>query len=89
MTASIDYLPIWKKDATAEEWLLQVAAIARKHPERFDKVVLIYESRDLPGTTASEIRYACNNVNTDELLGILVQTIEEVHIVTRGQRIRK
>jgi len=41
MTASVDYLPIWKKDSTAEEWLLELAAIARKHPERFEKAIIV------------------------------------------------
>lgn len=42
MTASIDYLPIWKKDAPAHERLYELAEIARKHPERFAKWVLVY-----------------------------------------------
>lgn len=43
MTASIDYLPIWKKDSTAEEWLLELACIARKYPERFEKAVIVLQ----------------------------------------------
>lgn len=42
MTASIDILPIWKKDAPAHERLYELAEIARKHPDRFDKWVLVY-----------------------------------------------
>lgn len=41
-TASIDYLPIWKKGALTHERLYELAEIARKHPERFDKWILVY-----------------------------------------------
>lgn len=42
MTATIDYLPIWKKNAPVHERLQELAEIARKHPERFQKWVLVY-----------------------------------------------
>lgn len=42
MTASIDYLPIWKKNATAAERLYELAQMAAKHPDLFDKWVLVY-----------------------------------------------
>lgn len=41
-TATIDYLPIWKKNATSAERLRELAMIADKHPERFAKWVLVY-----------------------------------------------
>jgi hypothetical protein len=42
MTATVDYLPIWKKNATAGERLRELALIADKHPERFQKWVIVY-----------------------------------------------
>lgn len=42
MTGTIDYLPIWKKNAPAHERLMELAEIARKHPEWFCKWVLVY-----------------------------------------------
>lgn len=42
MTASIDILPIWKKDAPTHERLYELAEVARKHPDRFDKWVIVY-----------------------------------------------
>ena len=42
MTASIDYLPIWKKGAPIHERLMEIAEIARKHPDYFDKWCLVY-----------------------------------------------
>lgn len=42
MTATIDYLPIWKKGAPIHERLQELAEVARKHPEQFQKWVLVY-----------------------------------------------
>lgn len=41
-SSSVDYLPIWKKNATTGERLRELALIADKHPERFRKWVLVY-----------------------------------------------
>ncbi len=42
MTATIDILPVWKKNAPAHERLYEMAEIARKHPEQFQKWILVY-----------------------------------------------
>lgn len=42
MSSNVDYLPIWKKNATAGERLRELAMIADKHPEQFEKWVLVY-----------------------------------------------
>lgn len=42
MTATVDYLPIWKKNATTSERLYELAQIAAKHPDQFDKWILVY-----------------------------------------------
>ena len=39
---SVDYLPVWKKNATAAERLRELAFVADKHPEYFEKWALIY-----------------------------------------------
>lgn len=49
MTATIDYLPIWKKGAPTHERLYELAEIARKHPERFEKWVIVYCQMDDAG----------------------------------------
>lgn len=41
-TSNVEYLPVWKAEATAEERLLELAMIARKHPERFAKMAVVY-----------------------------------------------
>ncbi len=66
---NVDYLPIWKKGSTAEEWLLEIAAVARKRPERFGKAVIVFEETLPNGNTRYD--YYCRNTNTIELVGLL------------------
>lgn len=40
--AQVDYLPIFKRNATAAERLYELAMIAEKYPERFQKWILVY-----------------------------------------------
>lgn len=69
MTASIDYLPVWKKDALAHERLYELAEIARKHPEYFKKWVLVYcEDND----QRFKIRHMSGNeTRTSDCLAVL------------------
>lgn len=69
MSATIDYLPIWKKDATAEEWFMELAAIARKHPERFEKAAVVGQEQLANGNTHD--RQFSRGVRVTELLGML------------------
>lgn len=47
MKDNVDYLPIWKAGSTVEEQFMELALIARKHPERFERFIVIYqESKD-------------------------------------------
>lgn len=66
---NLDYLPIWKKGATAEEFLQELAMIARKHPERFGKLVLVSEETLPSGET--KVAYFTRQVSTTEVLGLL------------------
>ena len=42
MTATVKSLPIWKRGASAAERLDELAQMAREHPERFEKFILVY-----------------------------------------------
>lgn len=86
MSAQIDYLPIWKKNSTSEEFLQEIAVIARVHPRWFDKIVIAYESESIDNS--SQTRYQCRNCTTTEVLGLLESAKEEVHVRTRGDRLR-
>lgn len=41
--SNISALPIWKKGSTPAEWLQEMAAMALQHPDRFGRIVVIYE----------------------------------------------
>ncbi len=84
MTASIDFLPVWKKDATPCERLQEIAEIARKYPERFQSMVIVYQEEE---KDASRTRYTSFNCDTTLALGILEQAKEEIHVNTRGKRL--
>lgn len=66
---NVDYLPIWKKGSTAEEFLRELAMIARKHPERFWKIVLVSQETLASGNT--KVQYFTKEVSTTESLGLL------------------
>lgn len=42
MSAKVETLPIWKKNAPVHERLYELAELAREKPEFFDKWVLVY-----------------------------------------------
>ena len=71
-TDNVEYLPIWKKGATAEEHLLELAMIARKHPERFSKVIIIYhEQIDDREPRVSHTRYTTHGCDTTQAVGLI------------------
>ena len=76
MSASIDYLPIWKKNATSAERFYELALVAQKHPERFGKIAVIYEEDREDGRT--QVRQISNNCDTTQLLGLLQLGIDKV-----------
>lgn len=77
----VDYLPVWKKNSTPEEWFMELASIARRHPERFGKVVVVFEEMTERG--AAKYGYHCRNCKTLELLGLLVAGKDAVDDYTR------
>ena len=81
MPDNIDYLPIWKKDSTPYEFLQELSMIARKHPERFAKVVILYEETLPNGNTLLHSNY--KNVNTNELIGLLNIVQHDIMAATR------
>jgi len=66
---NVDYLPIWKKGASADDRFMELALIARKHPERFKKIAVAYEETLANGCTV--LRTVSDGCNTNELIGIL------------------
>lgn len=83
MSASFHTLPIWKKDSTAAEWLEEVAGLARQYPERFDRVVIVFEERgDSWRTRWHQRNYTANQ----DVLGTLECAKLEVYEYMKGRR---
>lgn len=70
---NIDYLPVWKKDATPEERFLELAMIARKYPDRFRAFVVIYQESLRPDDCGARFEIGCNTygVDTRGALGLI------------------
>lgn len=79
MSATVDYLPVWKRNASASDRFDELAAIARKHPERFTKVVVAYQETLANGCTV--MRQISSGCETLEVIGMLrlaeVQLLED------------
>ena len=67
---NVEYLPIWKKDSTPEEFLLELSLIARKHPERFKKIVIVFEETMLESDN-TKLRHHIKGFSTNEVIGVL------------------
>lgn len=63
-------LPVWKKESSVEEWFYELAMLARKHPERFKRVAMVYEEVSEDKKFCSTDYYA-HGCTTTELLGML------------------
>lgn len=74
MTASVDYLPIWKRGATAGERLRELALIADKHPERFARWICVYA--ELP-----EGRFIIRHIGPDGF-----KTIDQLGLLDAGAK---
>lgn len=70
MNDNVTYIPIWKNNATAEERLQELAQIARKHPERFDKFIIVHQELDEKKEYTQE-RTLSFNCSTTEAVGLL------------------
>lgn len=66
---NVKVLPIWKKHSTADEWLMEIAAMARDHPERFTKAVIVIQETKDDGVMVH--RYYDRGVQLLERIGLL------------------
>ena len=69
MKDNVDYLPIWKANSTPEERFMELSLIARKHPQRFEKMIVIYQEQS---DGYSKTEYCANNgLDITETLGLI------------------
>jgi hypothetical protein len=71
VSASIATLPVWKKGSTAAEWLEELAAMAREHPERWARIVVVLEELNSDGLAYKTRNYSRNIPTNSDILGVL------------------
>jgi hypothetical protein len=71
MTATISTLPVWKAGASAAEWLEELAAMAREHPERWNRIVVIFEQMTDDGLPHKTRQYSFNHPHNTGIIGSL------------------
>lgn len=78
MTNKVDYLPVWKKGATAEERLSELSIMARNDPQRFSRMVVLY-TEEMPNG-AWKPRVISTGLHNDmEVVGSLYMAINHVY----------
>ncbi len=86
MTASISTIPVWKKDSTAAEWLTELASMALEHPERWARVVVVYEKVNADGLSIETRNVSYNITSNTEIIGTLEGAKMEVFEYMKGRR---
>ena len=84
MSDNVEYLPVWKNGATAEERFLELAMIARKRPERFEHVIIIWNYTNQKDGDRMRTEYVTSGCDTMDALGLVELAKEELHRYTRG-----
>lgn len=80
---NISILPNWKKNATAEDRLNELALIARKRPELFEKMIIVYQEQN-DGTYYT--RYIGTDMDTPVLYGLLEMAKDTIRYNTSKDR---
>lgn len=86
MSASISTLPVWKKDSTPAEWLAELAAMALEHPERWARVVVVFEKVNADNLSIQTRSLSYNIKSNTEIIGTLETAKLEVFELMKGRR---
>ena len=79
----ISTLPVWKKGASAEDRFNELAMMAREHPERFNKIVVLYEEDRGEDGIISRQAFS-DGMTTTIALGIIKAGEMDIYLRTRG-----
>lgn len=79
---NVEYFPDWKKNASAVERLAEVDIMARKHPERFERMVIVWQGQRDGRFTTNHVTVNCDTV---QALGVLELCKYDIQEFTRGQ----
>lgn len=86
MSASVSTLPVWKKGSTPCEWLEELAAMAREHPERWAQVVVILNENNKEGLPIKTQYYSRGLASNSDIVGALQVGILEVYEFMKGRK---
>lgn len=81
MSAKVQYIPVWKRDATGAERMQELAQVASEKPHEFKKVFVIYIEELPDGCTRT--RTISAGCSMHEALGMLAEATHEVIEETR------
>lgn len=86
MTAEFHTLPVWKKGSTAAEWLDELAGLAREHPHKWARIVVVFEELDAEGNATHTRQHVRNCPNNTTVIGTLQTSILETFEYMKDRR---
>ena len=86
MSASVSTLPVWKKDASAAEWLQELSAMAMEHPERWARIVVVLEETNKDNLPVKTRQYSRGIVSNTEIMGMLATAQHELFEFMKGRQ---
>lgn len=86
MSASVSTLPIWKKGATVAEWLNELAGMALEHPERWGRVVVVFQKKDAEGYPGAQRMYSRGIQHNTDIMGLLETAKQDLWDYMKGRK---
>lgn len=78
MSNNVTALPVWKRDATAEERFMELAQMAREDPGRFEKVIIGYLGvKDCKPGVSNYVTTGCNALDALGLATLTLRNVED------------
>lgn len=85
MSATINTIPVWKKNSTVAEWLEELAARARARPEQWSRVVVVYQELNKDGHPYKTRDFSKNIPTNAEILATLAIAQFELWETMKGR----
>ncbi len=85
MSASVHTLPVWKRGATPAEWLQELAAMALANPERFGRIVVVYEEMHAEGYAVKLRDLSYGHPHNSGIIATLEQAKLRTYDIIRGR----
>lgn len=86
MSASISTLPVWKKGSSASEWLAELSALALENPEKWRRVVVIFEKTNAENMPIETRQFSWGIPSNTDILGTIETAKLELFEHMKGRR---